>query len=118
MNLTLEAVPSSPGILGSWGTVTFMRHVLGTRCWAAFFYNHGQQWLSAGCLPGPALSTGRLVFVSTQRTALREKQLLFSSARALKHRLKGQNTFRITIFMQDVFGGLNAVLSGSISTCL
>lgn len=46
IDLTLEEVPSSPGIPGSQGTATFMERVLGTSLCAAFFYNHSQHWLS------------------------------------------------------------------------
>lgn len=58
-----------------------MERVLGTRCWAAFFYNNGQHWLSTGCLPGPALSTVLLVFVSfNAQNSTKRKALLFSEA--------------------------------------
>lgn len=88
IDLTLEEVPSSPGIPGSQGTAALMEHVLGTSWCAAFFYNHSQHWLSPGCLPGPAPRARSPLFISASpRNSTKGKVILFSSAPgALKHR--------------------------------
>lgn len=88
IDLTLEEVPSSPGIPGSQGTAALMERVLGTSWCAAFFYNHSQHWLSPGCLPGPSLRAILPLFISANpRNSTKGKVILFSSAPgALKHK--------------------------------
>lgn len=106
IDLTLEEVPSSPGIPGSQGTATFTERVLGTGWWAAFFYNHSQHWLSPGCLPGPALSAVFPLFISANpRNSTKGKVILFSSVSgALRHRLWAWNALRVTVLVSDMLG--------------